>query len=98
MKITERNVFFEEESNFSYEKFKNTPSDYAPVYTWCWSIPLDDKTTEKDLEEFVRLGIRTVYILPLAANFRPKSIPTTLDCEYLSKEYKNHYVYAIKKA
>lgn len=98
MKITERNIFFEEESSFSYKKFKYTPPDYTPVYTWCWGIPLDDKTTEKDLEEFVRLGIRTVYILPEASNFRPKSIPTTMDCEYLSKNYMDHYVYAIKKA
>lgn len=98
MKITKKNVFFDEENCFSYQKLKCTPADYAPIYTWCWSIPLDAKTTEKDLEEFVRLGIRTVYILPLAENFRPKSIPSTMDCEYLGKDYMDHYAYAIKKA
>lgn len=91
-------VFLGEENKFSYDKFKVAPRDCTPVYTWCWCIPLDYEATDKDIAEFIRLGIRTVYILPEPNTFRPQRIPTTLDCEYLGDEYMEHYVYAVNKA
>ena len=91
-------VFLGEENKFSYDKFKVAPRDCTPVYTWCWCIPLSYEDTDKDIAEFVRLGIRTVYILPEPDNFRPHRIPTTMDSEYLGDEYMEHYVYAVNKA
>lgn len=91
-------VFLGEERNFSYDKFVNAPDDCTPVYTWCWCIPLSYEDTDKDIAEFVRLGIRTVYILPEPDNFRPKRIPTTMRSEYMGAEYMEHYVYAVNKA
>jgi len=91
-------VFLGEERNFSYDKFVNAPDDCTPVYTWCWCIPLNYEDTDRDIAEFVRLGIRTVYILPEPDNFRPKRIPTTMSSEYMGTEYMEHYVYAVNKA
>lgn len=91
-------VFLGEENRFSYDKFKVAPRDCTPVYTWCWCIPADYETTDRDIEEFLRLGIRTVYILPEPDTFRPTRIPTTFDAPYLGKEYMDHYVYAVNKA
>lgn len=96
--MTDNYVFLEEESIFSYDKFKKSPRDCTPVYTWCWCIPVSYEDTDKDIAEFVRLGIRTVYILPEPNTFRPNRIPTTMDSEYLGDEYMEHYVYAINKA
>lgn len=98
MKKTDTNVFLDEEINFSYDKFKSPPVDCLPVYTWCWCIPLDKKATDRDIEEFVRLGIKAVYILPEPDNFRPHRIPTTLKSEYMGEEYLDHYKYAVAKA
>ena len=92
------NVFLNCENKFSEKLFRNAPADCTPVYTWCWCIPVDFSETDKDIEEFVRLGIRSVYILPEPRNFRPKQIPTTLNVEYMSEEYMKHYLYAVRKA
>ncbi len=98
MKKTDNNVFLDEEINFSYDKFKSPPVDCFPVYTWCWCIPLDFDATDRDIEEFVRLGIKAVYILPEPDTFRPDVIPTTLHSEYMGREYMEHYKYAVAKA
>ncbi len=91
-------VFLDEEKVFSYDKFKTAPGDCTPAYTWCWGIPPSHEVTDRDIAEFVRLGIRTVYVLPEPDNFRPKAIPTTLNIEYLGEEYMEQYTYAMNKA
>lgn len=98
MKITDKNVFLDEEACFSQDKLYSTPRDCVPVYTWSWASAVSKEKTDETLEEMKRLGIKGTYILPIPSDFRPCRVPTTFCIDYLGKEYMEHYVYAYNKA
>ena len=76
---------------FSYKEFIHVPASYTPVYAWCWAMNPDPESTIKDLDEFVRLGIRILYVSALTKSFRPASYPTTLELEYLGPAFMEQY-------
>ncbi len=98
MKKTDNYIFFDYEEEFSYEKFHNVPMDCTPVFAWLWNSALSFEATDKGLEEFKRMGVKTTYVLPQPCNFSPCGIPTTMYTEYLGEDYMKHYAYAVKKA
>ena len=91
-------VFFDYEDKFLQEKLTNVPVDCTPVFSWLWNSKLSFENTDKGLEEFKSMGIKTMYIIPQPINFSPCGIPTTMCSEYLGEEYMKHYAYAFKKA
>ena len=91
------NVFFNYENEFTKEKLVKPPIDCTPVFAWAWNSTLSHETTDADLEEFKRMGVKNLYVLPLPNAFTP-GIPTTMYCEYLGREYMEQYTYAMNKA
>lgn len=85
-------------SSFSYEQFLDPDIEYSPVYTWSWVVTPDFESTRKDLDELQRLGIRRFYILPFTREFRPASIPSTMELSYLGEEYMELYADAMEQA
>lgn len=79
-------------------KFNNLGKEYAPIYSWVWNAPISKAETVKQLKEFKELGVKKLYILPEPKSFRPNTIPTLLEPDYLTKEYFKAYRYALKKA
>ena len=98
MRKIDGHVFLNTETHISKEKIFHPPADSSPVYAWCWNAMPTREQTDKDLEEFQRLGIKALYILPEPQSFRPAGIPTTFSVEYLGREYMNAYTYAINRA
>ena len=91
-------TFRKKENNFSLKRFLDLGADYSPIYSWVWNAPVTKEETDRQLDEFVRLGIKAFYIIPEPKTFRPARIPTQLEPDYLTKEYFEAYKYALKGA
>jgi len=87
-----------DEKHFSPERFRNPGKDYAPIYSWVWNGPLTEEEIDGQIAEMHRLGIRAFYIIPEPQNFRPASMPTRMDPNYLTSAYFRFYRYAMDKA
>ncbi len=82
---------------FHIKSFISPEVSYAPVYVWVWNDICTRDIIDAQLKEMQKLGIRSFYILPEPKNFRPDSMPTNLEPDYLSKEYFELCAYAIEK-
>ena len=97
MNTTIKKVYLEE-NNFNIETFKNPPVSYAPFYNWIWNAPVTTEETDKQLDEMLRLGIKAFAIIPEPKNFRPNSMPTFLEPDYLTPDYFEAYKYTVLAA
>ena len=84
-----------EENSFQAEKFKKPPINYIPLYNWIWNGPVSREETDRQLDEMLRLGIKAVAIIPEPKSFRPTSMPTLLEPDYLTPPYFEEYRYAV---
>ena len=86
------------EKSFSQESFKAPSQEYAPIYSWVWNGPISKETIDAQIAEMDRLRIKAFYIIPEPKTFRPTSMPTHLEPDYLTHEYFQYYRYAMNKA
>lgn len=87
----------ENNDRFDINSFKSPDASFAPVYIWVWNDICTRKIIDTQLAEMQNLGIRAFYILPEPKDFRPDSMPTNLEPDYLSKEYFELCAYALRK-
>ena len=85
-------------NEFDINKFISPDISCAPVYIWVWNDVCTREIIDTQLAEMLELGIRAFYILPEPKEFRPDSMPTNLEPEYLSEEYFELCAYAFGKA
>ena len=85
-------------NEFDVNKFISPDISFAPVYIWVWNDVCTREIIDAQLAEMQKLGIRAFYILPEPKEFRPNSMPTNLEPEYLSREYFELCAYAFDKA
>lgn len=83
---------------FSSEIFKNPPADCAPCYAWAWNAPVTREEIDRQLDDFLRAGIRALYVLPFPPEFRPTVMQTRLAPDYLSEDYFELVSYAYHRA
>ena len=83
--------------SFDIEKFINPDASYSPVYVWVWNDVCNKEIIDNQLAEMKNLGIRAFYILPEPKGFRPDSMPTNLEPDYLTDEFFELCSYAIEK-
>ena len=82
---------------FDIKSFVSPDISCAPVYIWVWNDICTRENIDTQLEEMQNLGIRSFYILPEPKEFRPDSMPTNLEPEYLSDEYAELCLYAFEQ-
>ena len=80
------------------EDFKSPGARHSPVHFWVWNGKCSHEETDKQLDEMYRLGVRAFYIVPEPKDFRPNSMPTDLEPDYLTDEYFSEYLYAVRQA
>ncbi len=85
-------------TEFSLNDFKSPTEEYYPVYGWFWNGPVTDERTEEQILEMKRLGIKAFCIVCEPRDFRPTTIPTLTDPNYLTDAYFERYKFAVKKA
>lgn len=82
---------------FNINSFNSPEDSYAPVYIWVWNDICTREIIDAQLSEMQGLGIRAFYILPEPKHFRPNSMPTRFEPEYLSDEYSELCFYATEQ-
>ncbi len=83
---------------FDPELLLNPPRELSVVYSWVWNDKLDKDTIKRQLEEFAYAGIYALYVIPEPPNFRPRSLKTYLEPEYMSDEFLAYYRAAVEYA
>ncbi len=83
---------------FDVGDFKNVPIELAPIYGWNFNDHLDKATIKKQIDDMERAGIRSVYVLPEPKNFRPTTIPTMLEPDYLTDEFMEYIAFTVDYA
>lgn len=75
------------QNGFSLDSCFNPHNRYYPVYSWMWNEKLTKDEIKRQLDEMYDRNIRGVYVIPLPSEFRPKTMVTNLQPEYLSDGY-----------
>ncbi len=88
---------YSEKNTFSETDFKSPSSLHSPVYNWIWNGPITREEIDSQLDEMQRLGIKAIAIIAEPKTFRPESIPTMLEPDYLTKPYFEEYRYAAEE-
>ncbi len=83
---------------FSYDLLKAPRTEFYPAFSWTWSDPLSKEEIKRQLDEYAANDVRLLYILPQPKGFRPASMPTNLDPDYLTEGYFEMYRYAAEYA
>jgi len=91
-------IYKKEEARFDLGAFRKPGLDYAPFYSWVWNGGLTREEILCQLEEMVRLGIRAIYVIPEPKHFRPNTMPTELEPDYLTEEYFAEFRFAMEEA
>lgn len=92
------NIYLSENNILTSSGFENPGKDCYVVYNWIWNGELSREETDRQLAEFCSLGIKAFAIIPEPKEFRPTSMPTFLNYDYLSKPYFEEYAYTVKRA
>ncbi len=82
---------------FDVNKLKTPPLECEVAYSWLWNVPVTRELVDKSLAEIVKAGVKSLYILPLPKDFRPETMRTFLDPEYLSEKYFEIVKYALTR-
>ena len=80
--------------SFEAERFLNPDTCFYPVFSWVWNDVLDKNEIIKQIDEMREGGIRCFYIIPEPKEFRPNSMVTRLEPDYLSDEFMEFIKFA----
>ncbi|NLD87481.1 MAG: hypothetical protein GX633_04410, partial [Clostridiales bacterium] len=84
--------------SFEYSRFLNPDMECYPVYSWVWNEVLSKGKIAASLDEIRSRNIYSIYIIPLPKEFRPHTMVTNLEPEYLSEGYFEMFKYAVDYA
>ena len=84
--------------SFESPLFRTPPVENAPVYAWPWNGPITRELIDRELDEILSFGIRSVYVIPMPADFRPSNMRTPLSPGYLTDAFFELIVYAARAA
>lgn len=84
-------------AQFDQEMLRSPSDEYQVTYTWIWNVPVTKEGIDKRLSEFLEVGIKSLYILPIPIDFRPESSRTYLHPEYLTDEFWDIIEYALRR-
>lgn len=84
--------------SFDFQEFFNPNCFLGPAYAWIWNDKLTKEEIVSQLKEMAKIGVRAVCIMPEPKDFRPLSMKTRLEPDYLSSEYWEYYRFAVETA
>ena len=76
-----------EMTRFDVEALADPDVIHWPGLFWFWNDVLEREALFRQLRDMDSVGAKNIWILPVPADFRPNSMKTNLQPEYLSKEY-----------
>ena len=72
---------------FDVDALADPDAFHWPGYFWLWNDVLEREALFRQLRDMDSVGAKNIWILPVPADFRPNSMKTNLQPEYLSEEY-----------
>ncbi|MCR5484171.1 MAG: hypothetical protein K6F09_01135 [Clostridiales bacterium] len=75
--------------------FVSPPSYFYPCYNWVWNTKISEEGIRSEIDSFLKAGIKSLCILPEPSSFRPDSMKTYLEPEYLGEEFFSLVNYAV---
>ncbi len=84
--------------NFNFDDFCNPANEFYPVYGWTWNDVITREGIRKQIDEMYSQNILGVYIISTSKEFRPHTMVTNLQPDYLSDEYLELVTYAVDYA
>ena len=97
MKFTHTNQPINDQK-FSYDALKAPRTEFYPSFSWQWASPLSKEEIKRQLDLYAANDVKLLYILPLPKEFRPNTMPTNLEPDYLTDGYFEMYRYAAEYA
>jgi len=91
-KIVNHNI-----DEFELMHFRNPDSFYWPGYFWFWNDSVTEEIISKQLSDMNSIGARSVCLHPLPKAFRPNTMFTQMEPDYLTPAYLDLYRYAADK-
>lgn len=82
---------------FDQRAFRDPANEFAVTYMWFWNVPVSRELIDRELDSYLRAGVRSLYIVPLPIDFRPETIRTFLHPEYLSEEFFDLVEYTLRR-
>ena len=82
---------------FLPEKLKNPPLDCTVTYSWLWNAPVTKELIDQSIEYAKAAGIKSLYVITMPKDFRPDTMRTFLEPEYLTPEYFELMDYATRR-
>lgn len=76
--------------SFDAERFSKPDNCFYPVFSWIWNDVLDKETVRRQIDEMYEGGIRCFYIIPEPKDFRPYTMVTNLEPDYLTDEFMEY--------
>ncbi|MBE6561637.1 MAG: hypothetical protein E7662_10985 [Ruminococcaceae bacterium] len=86
------------EQKFSCDALREPRTEFYPAFSWVWNAPLSREEIRRQLDLYVANDVRMLYILPEPKGFRPTTMPTNMEPDYLTEEYFAMYRFAAEYA
>ena len=75
------------DEKFSPGEFKSPGSFYWPGYIWFWLCEIKPEDVRQMLADMNSVGAKSVWSLPVPADFRPNAMTTSLKPDFLTEEF-----------
>ena len=75
------------DESFSPDEFRSPGAFYWPGYIWFWLCGIKPEDIREMLAEMDSVGAKSVWALPVPADFRPNAMPTSLKPDFLTEEF-----------
>lgn len=82
---------------FEREKLINPPLDCTVTYSWLWNAPVTRELIDKSIEYAKAAGMKSLYVITMPKDFRPDTMRTFLEPEYLTPEFFELMDYATRR-
>ena len=79
------------DTNIDIQKLKNPEAMYWPAYFYCWNDVLSEDSIVQQIQDMAAMGAKSVCPLPEPKEFRPETMQTWLEPDYLSPGYMAMY-------
>ena len=85
-------------NKFEAAKFQNPSREHAVAFAWSWNDVVTEEGIVARLKDMQKAGIGAVYVLPEPKEFRPVTMKTNMQPEYLTDEFMNMMHFFVQTA
>jgi len=75
------------DDGFTPQAFQNPDAHLWPGYFWIWEDRLEIDRLLEQLREMHAMGAKSICVHPIPREFRPDSLPSTMEPDYLTPEF-----------